>query len=85
MIMKSKTYTGCIEKKWKGTRMLERKGKFSLIFLYTHFHFGVVITKILIINLEVFNPTCKPILSPDKGFPSVRMRTPVNIYGRRGD
>lgn len=46
--------------------MLEHKGKFSLIFLSTHFRFGVVITKILVINLEVFNPTCKPILSPDK-------------------
>lgn len=46
--------------------MLEHTGKFSLIFLSTHLHFGVVITKILIINLAVFNPTCKPILSPGK-------------------
>lgn len=46
--------------------MLEPKGKFFLIFLSTHLRFGIVITKILIINLEVFNPTCKPILSPDK-------------------
>lgn len=46
--------------------MLEHKGKFSLIFLSTHLRFGVVITKILITNLAVFNPTCKPILSPDK-------------------